>query len=338
MDWGRALEILSFLAMLAFHPEAQARVLEVGPLRELKAPSAAAAIAKDGDTVRIDPGEYFDCAMWRANGLTIEGASAVEGSATVISDMACAGKALFVISGNDARVRDLTLTRVRVADGNGAGIRMEGRDLTVERTKFVNNQTGILAADSPASRIHIADSLFLANGACSERSCVGALMIGTAAELVVERSVFEGTKGGHHIVSAATETVLRSNRIADGAAGTAGYGVQYAGNGQLLMQDNLLEKGPNTGNRRAEVLAWDGAWGAAKAIVLRRNRYLNNSGSAAPLLVNWTDAAPVLEENSLVPDGTEVSSRGIWLHRLRYVLISVKDELRHLAGQLRHAL
>jgi hypothetical protein len=40
--------------------------------------------------------------------------------------MTCQGEALFVITGDDATVRDLTLARA--PDGNGAGIRMEGQD------------------------------------------------------------------------------------------------------------------------------------------------------------------------------------------------------------------
>lgn len=313
-------------------PVASADTLAVGADRDLKAPSAAAAIAKDGDTVRIDPGEYLDCAIWRANGLTIEGRGAV------ISDRACGGKALFIIAGNATTIRDLTLSRIRVADGNGAGIRLEGHDLTVERVRFVNNQAGLLAGDAPGSHIHITESAFLQNGACSDHGCVGALLVGAVAELIVEGSVFEGTKGGHHIVSGATRTAISSSRITDGAAGTAGYGVQKIGDGELTMQNNILEKGPNTGNRRAEILVGGDGWGSAGAITLRRNQYENNSGSAVPLLLNWTGAVPVLDDNRLTPPGLEVSRQGIWLYRLRYVLVTAKDELRHLAGRLRRAL
>ncbi len=316
-------------------------MLEVGPTRALTAPSAAAAIAQAGDTVRIDPGEYFDCAMWRADGLTIEGAAA----GVVLTDKACADKALFVISGNGTMVRDLTLTRVRVADGNGAGIRLEGRDLVLRNVRFVNNQAGMLTVPQPDSHIRIIDSLFQDNGACSERSCVGALMVGPAAELIIEGTGFEGTKGGHHIVSAATSTVLRSSHIADGAVGTAGYGLQYVGAGELRMEDSTLEKGPKSGNRRAEVLAGGDGWGGAGSIELRRNRYTDNSGSSVPLLLNWTGATPVLDGNRVAPGILEASDKGAWLYRLRLVavtartfVVEAKDQVKHLAGRIVRAL
>ena len=127
---------------------ASARTLEVGPKRELKNPSDAARIAKSGDRIVIDPGEYFDCALWHADAITIEAAGPA--GKVVLTDRACAGKASFVIGGNDVTLRGLVFTRIRVPDGNGAGIRAEGRNLTIERCAFVNNQMAILAADQPA--------------------------------------------------------------------------------------------------------------------------------------------------------------------------------------------
>src|SRR5690349_20598790 len=52
---------------------AAAKTLEVGKQREFKTPSAAIAAAAPGDTIKIDPGEYFDCAVVNASRLTIEG-------------------------------------------------------------------------------------------------------------------------------------------------------------------------------------------------------------------------------------------------------------------------
>src|SRR5258708_24206019 len=88
------------------------------------------------------------------------------GADVVITDKAGKGKALFVISGDDVSVRNLTFTRARVPDGNGAGIRAEGINLRVEHSRFINNQNGILAGDAPKSTITIVDSEFDRNGAC----------------------------------------------------------------------------------------------------------------------------------------------------------------------------
>ena len=218
-------------AWLMMIGSASARTLEVGPRRELKNPSDAARIAQDGDRIAIDPGEYLDCALWRANDLTIEASDPANAVGVVLTDRACAGKASFVVIGNDVTLRGLTFTRIRVPDGNGAGIRAEGRNLTVERGIFVNNQMAILAADQPTGFLVIRDSEFAANGACDAGRCVGALGIGRLARLRVERSRLRDPRGsqgeaGAQIASAAQTTEIIDNRIEDGA-GASSFLVAY---------------------------------------------------------------------------------------------------------------
>ena len=51
-----------------------AATLQVGSGRTYPVPSAAAAVAADGDVVEIDAGEYVgDAAFWTADNLTIRG-------------------------------------------------------------------------------------------------------------------------------------------------------------------------------------------------------------------------------------------------------------------------
>ena len=64
--------------LTACSPDVAADVLLVGPDRSLRMPSEAAAVVQDGDVVRFDPGEYVDCAIWRASSLVLE---APEGTA-----------------------------------------------------------------------------------------------------------------------------------------------------------------------------------------------------------------------------------------------------------------
>src|SRR5262249_11139624 len=98
-----------------------AKTLEVGPDKEFKGPSEAIAAAADGDVVEIAPVKdgYFDCAVLRANHLTVEG----NGPDVVLTDKTCQDKAIFVTTGHDITIRNITFTRARVPDGNGAGIR-----------------------------------------------------------------------------------------------------------------------------------------------------------------------------------------------------------------------
>jgi len=245
----QAAVLVCTICAVGLAANANAKTLEVGADRPFKMPSAAVATASNGDTIMIDPGEYFDCAVLTADKLTVEG----RGAGATITDKTCQGKALFVTTGNNITIRNLTFARARVPDGNGAGIRAEGADLTIERSKFINNENGILAADSPRSTIRIVDSDFVRNGKCNG-SCAHGVYVGEIALLHIERSRFFETKIGHHVKSRALRTELIGNQITDGAQGTSSYLVDISNGGTVIMRDNVLEKGPNSSNPRTAVM------------------------------------------------------------------------------------
>src|SRR4051794_17397793 len=213
------LPVRTLFALVLFATGASARTLEVGAGKEFKMPSDAVKAARDGDRVAIYPGEYFDCATVDQKGLTIEGIGKAED--VVLTDKACGGKALLVLAAPGITVRNLTLTRARVPDQNGAGIRQEGPDLTVERVRFINNQNGILSGFTSGTVI-IRDSLFERNGAC-EGACSHGVYIGQVDLLRIERSRFHETKRAHHIKSGARRTEVIDCDIQDGPDGTASY-------------------------------------------------------------------------------------------------------------------
>ena len=273
---------------------AQARTLEVGETREFKLPSAAAAAAQDGDHVLIQPGEYFDCAFWKANRLVVEGVGDPE--KIVITDKACGGKALFVTVGNDITIRNLTLTRARVPDGNGAGIRGEGRDLVVERVHFINNQNGILSGTVGGS-LTVRDSVFDRNGVC-QGACAHGLYVGRLDLLRVERTRFTGTKQGHHIKSRALRTEVIGCTIQDGPEGTASYMIEVPSGGSLLVRDSTLEKGPKAENHTAAiVIGSEGVAQPTREIRIENNTF-RNAGDVDTIFVrNLTATEAMLRGN-----------------------------------------
>ena len=157
-------------ALLAACGAAHAAVLEVGAGQRYAQPSAAIAAAQNGDTVQIHPGQYYDCAIIRQSNITIEGV----GDGAVLTDSTCGGKGILITNGNNITIRNLTLQRARVPDQNGAVIRAQGGNLTVEDTRFINNQMGILAGGnlrprSVASTAPLSATVF-ARGAIARRT------------------------------------------------------------------------------------------------------------------------------------------------------------------------
>jgi hypothetical protein len=275
---------------------ALAATLEVGPGKTYAAPSAAAAAAHDGDHIVIAAGSYFDCAVWRANDLTIEGAGP---EATVITDKVCNGKALFITQGNNITIRNLMLTRARVPDMNGAGIRAEGGDLTIEHVQFVNNQNGILSAPEPGKKMIIRDSTFIRNGVC-EGACAHGIYIGQIALLRVERSKFFETKQAHSIKSRAQRTEVIGCDIADGSDGTSSYAVEVPNGGAVVLRDNHIQKGPKAENHTAAlVIGSEGVTQPTPEIIVEHNTFLVQGDYNSFLVWNLTATPAELKGNTL---------------------------------------
>jgi hypothetical protein len=279
------------LALLFLAAPAGARTLEVGPGKQFAQPSQAAAAAQDGDRVVIAPGQYFDCAVWSQNNLTVEGVSAQD---VVITDKTCQGKALFVISGSNVTVRNLTLTRARVPDGNGAGIRAEGRNLLVERARFLDNQNAILAGAQAQSEIIVRDSEFGRNGTAH------GIYAGQIALLRVERSTFRETRQGHHVKSRAFRTEILGCDIADGPTGTASYLIDVPNGGTVVIQNNRLEKGPKAENHSAAIsIGAEGVDRPTPEIRVEGNQFSADGTYTTAFVVNLTATPAMLRGNQL---------------------------------------
>jgi hypothetical protein len=283
---------------------AGAATLQVGAGRTYALPSAAAVAARDGDHVQIAAGEYFDCAVWRANDLTVEGAGP---DLTVITDKVCQGKALFVTTGARITIRNLTLTRARVPDNNGAGIRAEGGDLTIDRVRFINDQDGILAVANPDATLVIRDSVFERNGTCEGGgSCAHGVYVNDLALLRIERTRFFETRQGHHIKSRARRTEVIGCDIADGGKGTSSYAIDVSNGGGVLVRDTRIEKGPNSENHTgAIVVGAEGVTQRTPDIVVENTTFRVDGDYPSFLVVNMTATEARLTGNTLVGGGAK---------------------------------
>lgn len=287
---------LALAATLAFAAmPALAATLVAGPGQTYKLPSQAIAAAKPGDTVQILPGDYVDCAMVRQNDITIEGKGSAK--AVIMSDRTCAGKAILVIDGNNVVVRNMTLARAAVPDRNGAGIRAEGGNLTIEGVRFVNNENGILAASNPKATITIRNSYFDRNGVCY-RSCAHGIYIGDIKTLLVEHSVFFDTHQGHDIKSRAIDTKIIDTTIKDGPDGTSSYLIDIPNGGGLLVQGCTLEKGPKAENHTTAIsIGEEGVTHISRRFIIKDNTFTNDMPYPTYFVNNITRGEAILTGN-----------------------------------------
>jgi Right handed beta helix region len=287
--------LIALGCLAACSPGAAAKVLLVGPDRGLRLPSEAAAVAQDGDIVRFDPGEYVDCAIWRASGLVLE---APEGTAHV-RDRACAGKAIWVIAGNDVTVDNITFSGARVPDQNGAGIRAEGKNLTVRNSRFYDNENGILAGTVEGSTILIEGSLFERNGKCAA-NCAHGVYVNQIERLKVVGSVFRAQQVGHHVKSGAVALEVIGSTIEDGPEGTASYLIDVTSGGEVVIADNQMQKGPKAENWGTAIhIAGEAAAPDGREYRISNNRFRSDNPNEVAFVRNRTVVPALLEGNRL---------------------------------------
>ncbi len=286
-------------ALISFVGTAQARTLEVGAGKEFKQPSEAIKAARPGDVVSIGAGEYFDCAFVQVERITIQGVG--DPAQVVLTDKSCGGKGLLVISGNGVTVRNLTLARSRVPDGNGAGIRNEAPDLTIDRVRFVNNQNGILSTPAQPGTVLITNSVFDRNGGCANGSgCAHGIYISSGKLTRIEGTSFSGTKQGHHIKSRGARLEVLNSRIEDGPTGTASYLIEAANGGDVLISGNTMQKGPEAENHTAAIsIGAEGVTQRTRDIVVERNNFRNDGAWSTAFVYNLSAADAVVRGNTI---------------------------------------
>jgi len=300
----RLLAVLLVL-LLGLASAGSAATLEVGPNRPLAVPSQA-RIAQDGDTITIDAGTYVDCAVWPQRNLTIEG----KGRGAVIRRRVCNDKGVFVTIGDHITLRNLTFAEARSPSHNGAGVRAEGRDLTVQNCRFIDNENGILSAPALDSTILVMRSEFRGNGSC-ESACAHAIYAGGVGLLRVERSRFSGTRQGHDIKSRARRTEVVDNVIEDGVDGSSSYLIDIPNGGATLIQGNRMAKGPHSDNPGTAVSI--GAEGVSKPtpwLIVRNNRFTNRQAVRTVFVRNFTGTEARLTGNILRGDVSPLDGPG----------------------------
>lgn len=221
------------------------RILAVGPDRKFKSPSQAAKAARDGDVVEIDAGVYVDTAVWKQSGLIIRG---VGGRPRLMAPQQLAqSKAIWVVSGRDVTIENVEMTGARVPDRNGAGIRAQGKGLTVRASCFHDNENGILTTNDPDNWLVVEHTEFANNGHGDGKS--HNVYVGRVARFELRFSLSRDARQGHLVKSRAARNVIEYNRLVDGPDGRASYEIDLPSGGDSLVRGNLVVQGASSPNQ-----------------------------------------------------------------------------------------
>jgi hypothetical protein len=249
---------------------AGAEPLTVGPQRRFARLADALREAGDGDTVLLDPGEHRgETGVVTQRGLVLRGAGA--GAVLHADGRAAEGKGTLVVRG-DALVENLELRGSRVADGNGAGIRLERGRLQLRRCRFMDNEMGLLTGNEPETVLQL-DGCEFGAAPRHEGLLHHLLYVGAIGVLVVDRCRFGGGWRGHLLKSRARTSVLRDSVFDDGPDGEASYEIEFPNGGRNVVVGNRIVQSPATQNATMLSIGAEARGGEGGALLLVGNTF-----------------------------------------------------------------
>lgn len=306
--------MLACLCLCLWTVTATAATITVGPGKQYPSPAALpdSALAA-GDIVAIDAGTYTGPAavkVWTTQGLTIRG---VGGQAIMEAQGASvAGKAIWLIQGHDYTVEFVTFLGATVPDGNGAGIKDEGRGLTLRHCRFLRNQNAILTRNEGATRtsdVRIEHSEFGYNG--TRTGFTHNVYIGEIRSLIFRYNWSYNSLGGQLLKSRAATNLIEYNRLADTPGAGSNYEVDISNGGQLTFVGNLVRQDAQTTNSTLLSYAPEGAvaGNTVHTALIAYNTFLNDRFAGSFVRYTGTPALTMVN-NIFVGAGDVVSTGG----------------------------
>jgi hypothetical protein len=238
---------------------------------------AVDAIGRGSGTIRIAPGRYGECAVQEGGRVAYVAQRRGE---SIFDGGACEGKATLVLRGKGARVEGLVFTRVRVPDGNGAGIRLQEGGLDVSYTLFSDGESGILSHNGPPGSVRIDHSTFTGLG---EGEGVHSIYIGHYGSLRVTNSRFERGRGGHYVKSRAPRIEVLDSSFDDSGGRRTNYLIDVSNGAVGRIAGNVFVHGTGKENYSTMIsVAPEGRENRSAGLVIE-----DNVASVAPGF-RWT--------------------------------------------------
>jgi hypothetical protein len=232
-----------------------AETLRVGPGEKYGKPSAAFQAAREGDVIEIDAAGVYDgdVGTIRTNKLTVRGVGKRLVKLPAKGHHA-GGKAIWVITGGDVTVENIEFSGARVPDRNGAGLRPEGRNLTVRNCRFTDCENGILGG---AGEILIEYCQFDHCGPVANPA-THSLYIGEKCTRLIFRFNYSTyVLQGHLLKTRAKESWVLYNRLTD-EAGPGSAVADFPNGGLVVLVGNVLHKGKMSQNNRVVAYGMEG--------------------------------------------------------------------------------
>lgn len=272
------------------------RTFRLGRNQRYERPSELKGKLQDGDIVEIEAATYVDdFTVWPRKSITIRGVNGRPHFSA--KNHVSNGKAIWVIQGNDVVIENIEFSGARVNDKNGAGIRAEGRKLTIRNSYFHHNQFGVLTANKSNAEIIVDNSEFAYQ--FRKGTFTHGLYIGRNKKATVTNSYFHHNHRGHQIKTRARENYILHNRVTD-EDGTSSFLVDLPNCGLSYVIGNVLHQGEKAENRTAISYGNEGCGGDRSRQLYVVNNTFVNDASSGTFVINRSLTEAVIANNLIV--------------------------------------
>jgi hypothetical protein len=299
-----------------------AATLAVGAGKAYATPCKAFAAAAAGDLIEIDGATPYVgdvCGIYPSN-LVIRG---VNGRPKIDAGGSNAmGKGTWVVIGNNITIENVEMFGARVADRNGAALRLEGTGFTLRSSYLHNNENGILSGANTASDILVETSEFGFNGYGDGYS--HNLYIGNVRSLTFRYNYSHDANVGHNLKSRAQTNTIVYNRFSSlpagqPSSGQPSYEVNLPNAGTAYVIGNVIQQ--PSANQNPAMLAYgeEGATNPGQNLYVVNNTFLNEDSSRGTfVMVGSGVTTPVLMQNNIFAGVGTASTQAAAIDRSNY--------------------
>jgi hypothetical protein len=290
--------------------------LQVGPGQAYATPCAAFAAAIDGAVIEIDAaGAYAGdvCGIARSN-LTIRG---INGRPKIdAAGRNAMGKGVWVVQGNNTTIENVEIFGAKVADRNGAALRLDGKHLTLRGSYLHDNENGILTNNDGVSDILIERTEFANNGYGD--GYTHNLYIGQVASLVFRFNYSHDAKVGHNLKSRAQTNTITYNRFSTEGTGAPSYEIDLPNAGLAYVIGNVIQQPASNQNSGMLTFGVEGASNSKQELYVVNNTFINDAASGTFISVGAGVTTPVLVQNNVFAGAGNVTSQASATLRTNY--------------------
>lgn len=297
-------------------------IIRVGKNREYKTPSAAILNAGDGDIIEIDADTYQnDNIIIRQNNIVLRGVGGrVHLQATRLIQYTPGndqenGMGIWVTRGSNITIENIEFSGAKVPDLNGAGIRNQGRNLTICNCYFHDNENGFLGGAYGTLRIEYSE---FNNNGLGEVGRTHNIYVDEGEEFIIKHSYSHHTHIGHNIKTRSRINYVLYNKIMDEQDGDSSYAIDVPNGGLTYIIGNLVQQGIYTDNSiifpyGAEGLSSDGR---KHELYVVNNTFVNDRMSGMFIDINAGATLVKIANNIFAGGGTVINGQAELLNNL----------------------